>query len=208
MADFNDSHWSKPEFSSNYVDNADNFIVQRSMMYNVMMSYYRYFIIGVSYNSQAAKARAILDLGCGDGILTHMLLSIDNNASATLADGSNDMLEKARTRMKEFNNVKFLNASFQEVIKDDLLPREFDFVVSSLAIHHLNMAEKASLFASIYNSLKIGGHFLNIDVVIAPCAAIEEWYMTLWKEWNHHRQVSLGMPTSYEHIPALYKSLS
>ncbi|MBF0608488.1 MAG: class I SAM-dependent methyltransferase [Magnetococcales bacterium] len=202
MSKFNESQWSKPDFSRDYIDNADNFIVQRGLMFDVMTSYYRYFILG------RGDTRNILDLGCGDGVTTHMLLRLDNNARATLADGSGDMLDKARTRLTGFNNVRFIHASFEELIRDDILPGGFDFVVSSLAIHHLNMVEKTLLFKKIYGALNAGGHFLNTDVVIAPSAPLEDWYMALWKEWIIQRQDSLKLQTSYEHIPAKYKSLS
>ncbi|MBF0536736.1 MAG: methyltransferase domain-containing protein [Nitrospirae bacterium] len=203
MSEFSESQWARLEFSRDYVDNADNFIVQRAMMFDVLMSYYRHFMLGRG----DVNARGILDLGCGDGVITHMLLRLDNDAHATLVDGSVDMLDKARARLKGVSGVKFIHASFEEIIGDDILPRGVDFVASSLAIHHLNMTAKTLLLRKIYDALKPDGHFLNIDVVIAPCQSLEDWYMALWKEWIIQRQASLRLEANYDHIPAKYKSL-
>ena len=201
MTEFNKSNWSRAEFTRQYRDNADIYIVERKRLLEIMGSFYRYFIVNKKNND-------ILDLGCGDGIITHKLLEIDKLMSATLIDGSEDMLNKAKERLKGFNNVHYIQASFQEVLDKDMLRGDFDFIVSSLAIHHLTMDEKKEFFKKIYSHLHPGGCFMNIDVMLAPTEAIEQWYMQLWKEWINERKTILGIKDNvFDDIMRRYKVL-
>ena len=186
MTDFSKSRWAEAEFSQEYRDNADIFIVERRRLIETMKSFYRHFIF-------VNKNNNILDLGCGDGILTYNLLKIDNAISATLIDASDDMLNQANERLQGFGNINFIKASFQEVMENDIIQQTFVFIVSSLAIHHLTMNEKWAFFKKIYSHLNPGGYFMNIDVALAPSDALEQWYMKLWQEWMDERKVSLGI---------------
>ncbi|MBI4680735.1 MAG: class I SAM-dependent methyltransferase [Nitrospirae bacterium] len=125
----------------------------------------------------------ILDIGCGDGLLTEEILKTGFNISATLIDGNDNMLKKAAERLKPFQNVNFLKASFQELLDDKPDIGLYDLCISSMAIHHLTMKEKALLFRYIASHLKIGGHFINVDNVLPPSAELEEWYFGIWKDW-------------------------
>jgi tRNA (cmo5U34)-methyltransferase len=190
MTEFNKSQWAKPEFTQEYRDSADVYIVERKRLLEILNSFYKRFI-GNKPNSN------ILDLGCGDGIVIYELLKIDNSIEATLIDGSEDMLNKAKDRMKEFGNLHFIRASFQEIINKKITLQRYDFIVSSLAIHHLTMEEKTALFKTIYSHLNADGYFLNIDVVLAPSDALEQWYLLLWKQWIDERKSFWGVEGSY-----------
>ncbi len=186
MTEFNQTNWAKAEFSRQYRDNADIYIVERKRMFGVLKSFYKHFISG------RTRTR-ILDLGCGDGIISHELLKIDDSVSAVLIDGSGDMLNKAKERFRDFKNADFIKASFQEIISGDIIKGEFDFIFSSLAIHHLIMNEKMHLFKKIHSLLNINGYFLNIDVVLSPTETLEQWHLALWKDWIDEKKAFLGI---------------
>lgn len=199
MTEFNKSQWAKPEFTQEYRDSADVYIVERRRLLEMLKSFYKHFI-GNKPNSN------ILDLGCGDGIVIYELLKIDNSIEATLIDGSEDMLNKAKDRLKDFGNLHFIRASFQEILNKDTVPQSYDLIVSSLAIHHLTMEEKTALFRTIYSHLNVDGCFLNIDVVLAPSDALEKWYLLLWKQWIDERKSFLGIEGSqFDDIAGRYK---
>ncbi len=190
MTDFRQTNWAKAEFGQQYRDNADIYIVERKRMFGILKSFYTHFISG--------KAQThILDLGCGDGIVSRELLKIDDSISAILIDGSGDMLNKAKERLRDFKNADFIKASFQEIISGDIIKGEFDFIFSSLAIHHLVMNEKIHLFEKIYSLLNMNGYFLNIDVVLSPAETLEQWYLELWKDWIDQRKAFLGIHGDY-----------
>ena len=188
--EFDNSNWAKAEFAREYRDNADIYVIERRRMLAILQSFYRHYLKG-------GHQKTILDLGCGDGVITREILRVDGSASVTLLDGSEDMLDTAREKLKDFANTQFISASFQDVLEKDALKQDFDFIVSALAIHHLARDEKICLFREIYGHLKPDGHFVNIDVVLAPTEALEDWYMALWKEWINERKISLGINDDY-----------
>ena len=190
MTEFDKTAWAKPGFSREYRDNADIYIMERRRLFTILRSFYRHFL-------KDGKQVKMLDLGCGDGIITHEILTVDNTVSATLLDGSEDMLAHAKERFKKYKDIRYIKASFQEVLAGDILDTHFNFVVSSLAIHHLTMEEKISLFHKIYNCLDAGGYFLNIDVALSPTETLEQWYLSLWKEWIDEKKASLGIKGNY-----------
>jgi len=184
MTDFNNTRWADEEFAKQYRNNADIYIVERQRMFGIMQSCFRHFF-------QGKKNIRVLDLGCGDGIVTRNILDVDNSISAAMVDASSDMLEKARERFKGFENMDLIKASFQEIIENGLPERGYDLVVSSMAIHHLTMDEKRNFFKAIKEHLRHGGHFINIDVVLPPTGALDGWYMKLWEEWMDEKRDEL-----------------
>ncbi len=199
MSEFSESAWAREDFSRNYLERADVYIVERRKMFALVASFYRQFL----YDRKGVR---LLDLGSGDGVLAHEILKTDPTVSATLVDGSQDMLYKAAERMGGYEDVKYVKASFQELLDGAALLGEFDFCVSSLAIHHLSMQEKSALFRYIHARLGEGGGFINMDVVLAPSEELEEWYFALWREWMRAMQSRLGVKDeSAEDIITKYK---
>ncbi len=199
MTEFTKSQWAKPEFAQGYRDSADIFIVERKRLLDILKSFYRHF-------ARQESSNHVLDLGCGDGIVVQELLKIDDSMTAVLVDGSEDMLNKAKEKLNAFKNISYIQASFQDILNKGIAPEEYDFIVSSLAIHHLTLEEKTALFGTAYSLLNSGGCFVNIDVILAPSAALERWYLLLWKQWIDERKSSFGIKGShYDDIVTRYK---
>ena len=176
MSDFNKSPWVENKFAENYLDKADIYIVERRKMFWFVSSLFSHFI-------QGKHDIKLLDLGCGDGVLTGELLKINHEISATLLDGGEGMIHKAKARLKGNRNTTFIQATFQDLLGGTVKLGTYDFCVSSMAIHHLEMSEKASLFHLIASCLKSGGRFVDVDVVLPPSEELEHWYFAIWKDW-------------------------
>jgi tRNA (cmo5U34)-methyltransferase len=200
MSEFEKSEWAEKEHAQGFLENADIFILERRRLLKVLKSFYRQFL--------GEKNRTkVLDLGCGDGALTRELLKEDDQIQATLVDGSSEMLKSARERLKSYDDMQFIHSTFQELLKnDEVVDDDFDLVVSSLAIHHLHLEEKKSLFRYIHNHLQKGGYFLNIDTVKAPTPELESWYRVAWSEWIRENQEKLNSTERFDHIPEQYKN--
>jgi tRNA (cmo5U34)-methyltransferase len=179
MSDFNKSTWADNTFAQNYLDKADIYILERRKMFWFVSSL-------VSHFRHGEQAPVVLELGCGDGALTEELLKTNDGLSATLLDGGYGMVEKARERLKGYRNTTFIQATFQDLLDGKIKLETYDFVVSSMAIHHLDMGEKASLFRLIVSWLKPGGLFVDVDVVLPPSEELEQWYFAIWKDWLAH----------------------
>lgn len=119
------------------------------------------------------------------------------------------MLNKAKERLAGFAGVRFIRASFQELLrKGEVQLPVFDFVVSAFAVHHLTTGEKKALFRYIYSLLDNRGYFVNLDVILAPAKALEDWYLQLWREWIAERQAALKLEGGYAEIIRNYKEES
>ncbi|MCL7488384.1 MAG: class I SAM-dependent methyltransferase [Desulfobulbaceae bacterium] len=146
-------------------------------MIETAVSLYKFFI-------PQKGLTTVLDLGCGDGFFIDALLNDHRPTHAVLVDGSAEMLTAARQRLASRTaRIDFIKASFQELLDHNPLTNAFDFIFSSLAIHHLNTEEKAALYSFIYDRLGLGGLFINFDVMLSPTANLEECYLSLWADW-------------------------
>jgi tRNA (cmo5U34)-methyltransferase len=199
MTKFNETRWAEGEYSGKYIDAADVIVIERQRMIGIVTSFYHHNIMG-------RRERRLLDLGCGDGILAHSLLGIDSSITATLIDGSEEMVEKAKRRLKGCRDVTFVKASFQELVSEKTkLPGPFSLVVSSLAIHHLPTKEKMQLFELVHAHLEEGGAFINIDTTLSPTERVEEWYIALWREWINEQKERLGAEDDYDEFISKYR---
>ena len=198
MTDFSDTNWADSEFAKEYLDNAEAYVPFRQEMLKVLALYYRNFIL-------EKESRCVLDLGCGDGVLSRIVLGLDEKASITLVDGSQEMLDQAAERLGSQANLSYLESSFQDLVKNDPIEGFFDLVMSSLAIHHLSGEDKVSLYEYIYGRLNPGGYFINIDVVLAPTDELEAWYMQVWEEWIERRKAEGKTDRDFSDIIRRYK---
>ena len=197
MSDFDSSQWAESDFSQEYRKYANDYLPDRFKLIEIVKSFFRHFIHEVD-------APRVLDLGCGDGLVVHELMKSDDRIRATLVDGFSEMLDSAKKRLADFDTVQFVQATFQDLLKGDRLQSNFHFILSSFAIHHLEMEEKKALYKYIYHHLNTDGFFLNLDVVLAPNHELEEWYLSLWREWISANVDSSKKPDLLP-IPQQYK---
>lgn len=112
--------------------------------------------------------RTLLDLGAGDGAAAAAVHSWRATDRIVLVDFSHPMLDEARLR--------FAGVSAEiDYVEGDLLTSDwtpsvaargpFDAVVSRYAIHHLPHERKRTLYGEIFDLLKPGGLFINIEHV-------------------------------------------
>ncbi len=201
MARFEESEWAEGKHARDFVQNADIYILERKRLLRLVQSFYRNF-----QRDRLQRPTRLLDLGCGNGEVTMALLEVDDEIEAQLVDGSSEMLKIAQERLKSYKKLNYIHTTFQDLIKEDILTTDFDFVISSLAIHHLHTEEKKALFNSIHHQLAEGGFFLNIDVIKAPAGDLEDWYRMLWKEWIAENEALLKPEKSFQYLPDQYKN--
>lgn len=190
MTEFNKSHWNVGDFSSEYLKKADLRMPQRLTLYETALSYYNFFYNNEKIDQTRLK---VVDLGCGDGFLVELLAKITPNASFMLIDGSEKMINEAKSRLDGVANVEYSVMTLEDSSHFDF--GTSDFFISSLAIHHMTTDGKAKLFQNIYKSLKKGGSFLNLDVVSLGSneEAVEQWYLKVWEEEIHKNQRALNV---------------
>jgi len=160
------------------------------------------------YHFEGKECLNLLDIGCGDGIVSDRIRERYGKNNFFLLDGSLEMLEKAKKRIRG-ENVTFIHQSFEEYIAPVAEKEEYDFIYSAHAIHHLDLVGKSKLYRKIFDELKPGGLFLNIDPVLPPSGKSETWQFKMWRDWINETLHKKGFKSDigkYDNVPSHYKS--
>jgi tRNA (cmo5U34)-methyltransferase len=112
-----------------------------------------------------SSVKNFIDLGCGDGILSHTILTQFPEAHGLLLDYSSSMIEAAKKRMSIFKNQTISQCDLSNNTWKSKVNEKPEVIVSGFAIHHLKNGRKYELFEEIYDVLKPGGIFINMEHV-------------------------------------------
>jgi tRNA (cmo5U34)-methyltransferase len=112
----------------------------------------------VAQATAGIHAERVLELGVGTGQTSRRVLDLHPAAELVGIDESAEMLAAASADVAADLRVNRL--------QDPLPGGTFDLVVSALAVHHLDGAGKADLFARVADRLRLGGRFVLGDVVV------------------------------------------
>jgi len=123
-----------------------------------------------------ARAKTILDLGAGSGLLTLLIRARFPNTQIHLMDFSEHMLAIARRRLAGDDALTFHQADYAAAH----WPGELCAVISSLSIHHLDDEAKHAVFRKAHTALKPGGVFINAEQVAGPTPELDARYKKLW----------------------------
>lgn len=137
-----------------------------------------FYGVAVSVAEVDTDRPKILDIGAGTGILSAYLLEKYPEASITLIDFSEKMLDVARERFSGNENMRYISADYNKIEFQE----DFDMVVSALSIHHLEDGEKKQLYKRIYSILRTNGIIVNADQVMGETAYIDSQNRKKWKE--------------------------
>ncbi|WP_245805414.1 class I SAM-dependent methyltransferase [Flavobacterium chilense] len=129
------------------------------------------------------NAKTVLDIGCGAGNYTLMMLSKVPDLNCTLVDLSLPMLDKAYERVSaETNgNVEIKQGDIREV---DLEENSFDIILAGAVLHHLRDDQDwETTFAKIFRLLKPGGCFMISDLITQDTDLLNEY---TWQRYGEY----------------------
>lgn len=131
------------------------------------------------------KAEHLLDVGCGAGNYTLMMLYKLPQLNCTLVDLSQPMLDKALERVAG-QGVKSVDAVRGD-IREILLPENhFDIILAGAVLHHLRDDEDWEyVFKKLYRSLKLGGCLMISDLVIQDVEGVNDY---VWEQYGDYLQ--------------------
>lgn len=124
---------------------------------------------------------AILDIGCGTGLLTARIAERYPDHKVIGIDASRPMIDVARNKRSR------ANCSFQLALAEDLpfADDSFTAVTSALFFHHVNHSLKRQTLKEVFRVLKAEGELLVADMD-RPYTALG-WAMS-WTAWKLLRQ--------------------
>lgn len=126
--------------------------------------------ISLELTTEAAKrlvphAENLLDIGCGAGNYTLMMLSKLPNLDCTLVDLSKPMLDKAFDRVSKQTdkNVHLVQADIREAA---LPENHYDIILAGAVLHHLrDDRDWDTAFNKFFRLLKPGGCLMISDLI-------------------------------------------
>jgi tRNA (cmo5U34)-methyltransferase len=128
-------------------------------------------------------AETLLDIGCGAGNYTLMMLSKMNNLNCTLVDLSKPMLDKAFERVSRVSKKKV------QVIQGDirdihLQEKHFDIILAGAVLHHLrDDADWEFTFGKLFSILKPGGCLMISDLIAQDTETLNHF---IWEKYGDY----------------------
>ena len=98
------------------------------------------------------------DLGCGTGQVSELIAP--HVAKVVAVDGSNDMVQAARKRLKGMHQVEVRRGDMEALPIDDA---QLDVAITALVLHHV--PEPARALAEMHRVLKPGGRVMIVDML-------------------------------------------
>lgn len=128
--------------------------------------------------SNIDEPKSVLDLGAGTGLLTYYWFKECRNAEYVLVDIADEMLDISRKRFAGLANIQHqvLDYTVQFPVG------KFDTIISALSIHHLDDIQKNKLFQRVYETLPVGGVFVNYDQFCAGTPMMDKWFDSYWEK--------------------------
>ena len=144
--------------------------------------------ISLELITEAAKricpnAKNLLDIGCGAGNYSLMMLSKLPDLNCTLVDLSQPMLDKARERVSQQTNgnVETLQADIREAA---LLENHFDILLAGAVLHHLREDQDwETTFHKLFSLLKPGGCLMISDLITQDTEVLNDY---TWERYGDY----------------------
>ncbi len=152
------AHWQREELAASFAERRRILVPLLDVQEDVVARVF-------SRHDRAIER--FLDLGCGAGAMSELMLRTQPGSEGVLVDFSEPMLARAVVNLAGYaGRWQAFSTDLNDPAWRDALPaRRSDAVVSGLAIHHLPPERKRTLFAEILTLLEPGGMFVNMDYV-------------------------------------------
>lgn len=132
-------------------------------------------------------ARTVLDVGCGAGNYTLMLLQHLPNLDAVLLDLSQPMLDRAAARVGAATEGKVTTVQ-SDVRELELEDGSVDIILAAAVLHHLRGEDEwRAVFQKFHRWLRPGGAVWIFDLVQSSVPAVEGLM------WNRYGQYLTGL---------------
>lgn len=135
------------------------------------------------------KAENLLDIGCGAGNYSLMMLSKISNLNCTLVDLSKPMLDKAFERVSQQTNrkVNILQGDIREV---ELPENHFDIILAGAVLHHLrDDKDWETTFEKLFKLLKPSGCLMISDLITQDSEVVNDY---IWEKYGDYLEGLAG----------------
>lgn len=129
------------------------------------------------------NAKNLLDIGCGAGNYSLMMLTKIQDLNCTLVDLSKPMLDKALERVSQMTKNKVI--TIQGDIREVELPENhYDIILAGAVLHHLrDDNDWETTFEKIFKLLKPGGCFMISDLITQDTELLNDY---TWERYGDY----------------------
>ena len=137
-------------------------------------------VLGIIFQTVMKKPGCtVLDIGFGTGTLTVKLY--EKGCEIYGQDFSSRMIELASEKMPD---AVLVQGDFSIGLAEPLLHQNYDFIVSTYAMHHLTDPQKTALLHSLRDRLNPEGKILIGDVAFETRAELDRCRQKAGDEWD------------------------
>lgn len=120
----------------------------------------------------------VLDLGCGNGMSSSLVLEKLPHASLVGFDITEAMLEAYRY------NISQITSDYQTIQGDyrtESFGDGYDIIISGMTLHHLTLQERQDFYPILHAALNPDGLYLSNDIIVDEDSHVREDQYHLWK---------------------------
>ena len=126
----------------------------------------------------AERDYKVLDLGCGNGVLSELVLEKLPGSFVVGFDLTVDMLKAFGKKLSEYKGrFKLEPGDFRK----DPIGDGYDIILAGLSLHHLTLGEREGFYKTLFSSMNTGGLLISRDIIIDEDEAVRQWHISLWK---------------------------
>src|SRR5205823_14112410 len=123
--------WDDRDFVDFYTSSADFIVLERQRSIRILLEI-------AAFHFPSLTDLHILDLGCGEGLITKYIYDKSPNNNFYLVDAYEEMLNKAKENLGgSKSNISFCHVTFEDYSASQSEDCKYDLVFSANAIHHL-----------------------------------------------------------------------
>ena len=138
----------------------------------------------------------LIDVACGTGDIAKLFLNLVNKSSdITCVDPNKGMIQKGKEKLKEFKNLKWVNASAENLpIKDNC----FDFYTISFGLRNTKNLNHA--LEEAYRVLKPGGRYFCLEFSKIQNSSLNFLYKNYSKIIPSIGKIVVGESEPYDYL--------
>ena len=138
----------------------------------------------------------LIDVACGTGDVAKLFLNFVNKSSKiTCVDPNKGMLNKGKEKLKDFKNLKWINASAENLpVEDD----SFDFYTISFGLRNTKNLNRA--LKEAYRVLKPGGRYLCLEFSKIQNSSLNFLYKNYSKIIPSIGKIVVGESEPYDYL--------
>ncbi len=126
------------------------------------------------------KRYRVLDLGCGNGILSELVFRKYPRSYVVGFDITESMLTAFKKKLFNHSGKYEL---VQGDYRSDSIGKGYDIIIAGLTLHHLTWEEREQICHRLYSSLNAGGLFLARDIIIDEDPTVVQEQYSYWKKF-------------------------